>query len=445
MMKDKDLIRCVTSLDGSEPPCASLCCIGDRGPEIEEFKVGKYNPNLSSSVSGPNSSRQGLWPYQFDLPIGFISDNSNNYDSECQERDKILLRIREEFTKKSSDTKILLSKPAGKEADEISAYSRVNRGKNILTNKLHIGRKQLKTMSTTSSFPQFHINKTLKGKEIVSRSQEACNGFGSIVMDQNDEKLASLAEVAHVKSGAYTDQSSSNEIARSDIENFASEICLREWLKPGGRKVDKVESLHMFRQIVQMVDFAHSQGIVLQDLRPSCFILLPSNRIKYAGSSAMKKLKSVIHHDSNKKRLLEQIACDNHILNGKQMRLSESVKSLEYQPKEGNENEFCIPGSQYSGYNELQLQNHSSYHKSLVARQQKPIYLTAQLEENWYTSPEELKETGSTFSSNVYGLGVLLFEVRRYSLTVFPNLLFYVMYSSWPKILLFKFIKAILT
>ncbi|XP_048335871.2 protein SUPPRESSOR OF PHYA-105 1 isoform X1 [Ziziphus jujuba] len=415
MMKDKDLVRFVTSLDGSEPPCTSLCSISDRRPEIEEFKVGKYSPNLSSSISSPNSSRQGLWQYQYDLPTGFISNDSKNDDSESQEREQILLRIREEFTKMNSDTKSLLSKHGGKEADEISAYSRVNKGRNILTNnKLHIGRKQLKTVSTTSSLRQFLINKTLKGKEIVSRSQEAGNGFGSIVMDQNDEKLGCLAEVAceaHVKSGADNDQSSSHEIVRSDIKNVTKGICLREWLKPGCRKVDKVESLLLFRQIVRMVDFAHSQGIVLQDLRPSCFILLPSNRIKYTGSSAMGKLKSVKHHDSNKKRPLEQIACDNHILKGKQMRPSESVKSLKYQPRNGNENEFCIPGQQYSGYNELQLRKHASIDSTLIARQQKPISPTSQLEENWYTSPEELNETGSTFSSNIYGLGVLLFEL----------------------------------
>jgi hypothetical protein len=39
---------------------------------------------------------------------------------------------------------------------------------------------------------------------------------------------------------------------------------------------------------------------------------------------------------------------------------------------------------------------------------------TIQLEEKWYSCPEVLNDGTNTFSSNVYRLGVLVFEVRKY-------------------------------
>lgn len=399
-MEGENIVRCVTSLDESEPPCTSLRSNNDTGHVLQELGVGNCkDPNL---VSSPYSSRQGLLQYQYDLATGFRSNGSHG-DSVSQESDQIFLRIREKFTKKTSATKSTSVKHIRQEADEIPAYFRVIDDKNISTNTLLIDRKQLKTTSMTS-FCHLFVNKTLKGKGIVSRYPEEA-GFSSVVKDQNEEKLAS---------GAYNNQISSHEIIRSGIESVTDHgICLREWLKPGCREVDKVESLLIFRQIVQMVDFAHSQGVVLQELRPSCFILLPPNRVKYTGSSAMRKLKSATYHDSNNKRPLEQVACVNHVLSGKQLRLSESVKSPNHQLKAGNGIELCIAGPQTSRYNEIQQHKPSSCQNTLISRQQKSTSVTAQLEEKCYTSPEEFNERSWTsFSSNIYGLGVLLFEVR---------------------------------
>ncbi|KAF3439897.1 hypothetical protein FNV43_RR18175 [Rhamnella rubrinervis] len=371
-MEGENLIRCITSLDESEPPCTSLCSNNDTRPVLQELGVGNCkDPNL---VSSPHSSRQGLLQYQYDLNSGFKSNGSHG-DSVSQERDQIFLRIREKFTKKTADTKSISVRHIRQEVDEIPAYFRVNDDKNISNNTLVIDRKQLKT----------------------------AHDWLIVVKDQNEEKLAS---------GAYNNQISSHEIVRSGIESVTDHgICLREWLKPGCREVDKVESLLIFRQIVKMVDFAHSQGVVLQDLRPSCFILLPSNRVKYTGSSAMRKLRSATYHDSNNKRPLEQIAYA-YVLDGKQLRHSESVKSLNHQPKGGNGIELCIAGPQTSAHSELQPHKPSSYQNTLIARQPKFTSVTAQLEEKCYTSPEEFDERGWTsFSSNIYGLGVLLFEL----------------------------------
>lgn len=401
-MEGENLTRCVTCLNESEPPCTSHCSPNDTGLVLQELRVdSSKDPNL---VSSPNGSRQGVLQNQCDLANG-LRGNGSHGDYVSQENDQVLLRIREKFTKETSVTKDMSVKHTRQEADDIPAYFRANDDKHISTSTPAIDRKQLKITSMTGS-RQLHVNKTLKGKGITSSYPEGfCNSFGTVVKDQNDEKLAP---------GAHNNQISSYEIVRPHIKYITDHgICLREWLKPGGRELNKVESLLIFRQIVQMVDSSHSQDIVLQELRPSSFIILPSNKVKYTGSSSMRKLKSAAYYDSNNKRPLDQIASANHVLSGKQLRLSESMKSPNYQPKAGNGIELCIAGPQSSKCNELQLQKPSSYQNTLIVRQQKSTSATAQLEEKWYSSPEEFNERGWTsFSSNIYSLGVILFEAR---------------------------------
>ncbi|KAJ0673344.1 putative protein kinase PEK-PEK family transcription factor WD40-like family [Helianthus annuus] len=67
-------------------------------------------------------------------------------------------------------------------------------------------------------------------------------------------------------------------------------MSLREWLWLKHDEVvhnnSKIERLRMYTQVVELVDFAHSQGNPLPDLRLSNFLLLPSNQIIYFPSSS---------------------------------------------------------------------------------------------------------------------------------------------------------------
>jgi len=49
------------------------------------------------------------------------------------------------------------------------------------------------------------------------------------------------------------------------------DVSLRQWLDKPERSVDVFECLHVFRQIVEIVNAAHSQGIVVHNVRPSMF------------------------------------------------------------------------------------------------------------------------------------------------------------------------------
>ncbi|KAG8363275.1 hypothetical protein BUALT_Bualt19G0005200 [Buddleja alternifolia] len=59
---------------------------------------------------------------------------------------------------------------------------------------------------------------------------------------------------------------------------------LRQWLESKASYVRMINKLRLFRHIVEIVDIAHNQGLVLLDLRPSSFIVLETGDVKYIGS-----------------------------------------------------------------------------------------------------------------------------------------------------------------
>lgn len=366
-MEDKDLSKCVTSSSEYKRPCKSPRSITDTAPVVGELTL--------INLRKPNSV-----DYSLQIASGFGSKDSHR-DSTSQDSDQMLLIARSKLTEMHSGMRSLKpssSSPSEQDPENMSAYVRARNSKIISSNMLSIAKKQLKTQST-NSHSQSLVKETWKGK-----------GISKIpVIDQK------VSCGTRLKSVVSNGQLSSLVLDRSQPESISSGMCLREWLEPGRHKVDIVERLIIFRRIVELVDFAHCQGVALQELRPSCFLLLPSNVIRYTGASAIRQSNSIMNRDLIKKRLLEHGACAGRSLGGKQRKLSDK--------------EFFID-PQDSGYGELQFQKRS-YQNAVLSAQQQTISATLQLEENWYTSPEDLHEMGCTFSSNIYGLGVLLFEL----------------------------------
>ncbi|XP_009377267.2 protein SUPPRESSOR OF PHYA-105 1 [Pyrus x bretschneideri] len=394
-MEGKDLSRCVTSSSGFEPRWSA----NGMRQVVEELKLKRYRkPDSASS--------QECW--QDPDPAvarGFRSKNFRG-DSTSLGNDQNLLRVRGELREMSPrvrSLKPLSSNYSEQEADKLSAYLRAEDSKIMSNNMLSIAKKRLKTQSTNSN-SQLLVKEMSKGKTI-SKFPEPYGGFGSQVVGQNDLKPhigSEVASDAELKANANNDRLSSHVQNQSGTKSISYGISLREWLKPGSHKVDVAERLLIFRQIVELVDFAHSQGVPLQDLRPSRFILLPSNEIKYTGASAIREPISIVNRDLINKRQSEQdVDADaERILGGTQIKMSE-----------GNEDEYFIAGPKKIEFGELQFRMNSSYQNKLVPVQQGSTSVIVQLEEKWYTSPEEFSERGCTLSSNVYALGVLLFEL----------------------------------
>ncbi|KAF5766614.1 putative transcription factor WD40-like family [Helianthus annuus] len=138
----------------------------------------------------------------------------------------------------------------------------------------------------------------------------------------------------------------------------SKDVSLRQWLDNTHRVVDALDCLHIFMQIVEIVNLAHSQGFVVQNVCPSCFVMSSFNRVSF--------IESVTSSDSGSDESNNQ---------------TDEFVGL------------CSP-------NPLGVQSGFQNNQQVL-----------QMESGWYTSPEEAAGAASSCASDVYRLGVLLFEL----------------------------------
>ncbi|PIA49101.1 hypothetical protein AQUCO_01300152v1 [Aquilegia coerulea] len=287
---------------------------------------------------------------------------------------------------------------------------------------------------SSSGFPQFLVRNSLKGKGVVHRSSEQCDRFGAARMEQINEKTASVGGVISDTSqnlGVRDNQYTRQRVDEAGSDSIIGGIFLRDWIKPGC-KVNRDESLRIFKRIVELVDIAHSQEVALQHVRPSCFKLLPSDQVKYMGSIAQRELfENVMDMDVNycsRKRSGKDRLPRSSTL--KQQKLKKNTNSTRqrcqssagagFKGEPAKDIDFYSAGSQDSGYSMSQKYNLNPEHRmqnkftipfvsNTTQNHLTPANL--QLEDRWYTSPEEQNKREPTFSSDIYCLGVLLFEL----------------------------------
>ncbi|XP_022760992.1 protein SPA1-RELATED 2-like isoform X2 [Durio zibethinus] len=294
-----------------------------------------------------------------------------------------------------------------------------------------------------SGFSEFFVKTTLKGKGITCRgpSHDATrveprhqnNGNsteGTMVAPNPPLKAAGSPVVAFNNSLILGNRpgvtSSYGILGPRAVECDHDGMNLRKWLKSQFHKVNNVECLYIFRQIVDQVDYSHSQGVILHDLRPSFFKLMQANQVKYIGSVVQKGLlDTVLDKDFPpsenfmiRRRPMEQGMISSVRLCAKKQKLNENT-NLTWWPlvhsRAGLKIEN-INNCQFS-HNEsskrclnTEISNSGSLHMCNSAQQQS-ISVNEQLEVKWYASPEELNEGVCTILSNIYSLGVLLFEL----------------------------------
>ncbi|OMO85181.1 hypothetical protein COLO4_21724 [Corchorus olitorius] len=294
-----------------------------------------------------------------------------------------------------------------------------------------------------SGFSEFFVKTTLKGKGIICRgpSQDASRVEPR---DQNNTKYTegtTVAPSAPVKTAGSPVVASNTSLILGNKAGMTSSygivgprvgesdndgMNLREWLKAQCHKANKAERLYIFKQIVDLVDYSHSREVILHDLRPSCFKLLQANQVKYIGSGVQKGLlDTVLDKDCPpsenfliRRRPVEQGMIPSGGFCTKKQKFSENTSLTRwplFHSRAGHKLE-TINNAQFS-HNEsmehcpnMEFGNSGSPHASNSAQLQS-ISLNEPLEEKWYASPEELNEGVCTVSSNIYSLGVLLFEL----------------------------------
>lgn len=239
--------------------------------------------------------------------------------------------------------------------------------------------------------------------------------------------------LSNSSSEAFMPHAIPNPLSNSDTETAMLHhdgVSLREWLKFGSNKRNKVKSLHIFKQIVDVVSNSHSKGIALLDLRPSYFKLLQSNEVKYVGSNV--QVENLSDRDAHYQL--------NHRNEKRPMAHSNSPSAKRIKPEEDTNLVISWPQfpnkSGLTAANEINVKYGSAQYTGNVYYDNfnpKPVYVTqsdlrgahmsdssklmlgsandTSEEVKWYASPEELDKRRCTLSSNIYSLGVLLFEL----------------------------------
>ncbi|KAF7810362.1 protein SPA1-RELATED 2-like [Senna tora] len=287
-------------------------------------------------------------------------------------------------------------------------------------------------MISKSGFSEYFIKHTLKGKGII------CRGPSSDGRDQNQMKVgigtARMDSNVSLSSGPKTEKSSSYSpaISRSDGANYDG-MTLREWLKLEHQNLSKAERLYIFRKIVDLVDSFHSQEVALHNLCPSYIKLLPSNQVMYLGLPISTQIiGSVVNSEALpleeslvRKRATEQGFFPSLDTCSKKQKFNENVTIARgwsqfprrsdsyFQPASDSKINAVGSRDYCNKYEEdIQLSKHGAQKMSSIpcvsdVSQLQLTSVSERLEDTWYTGPEG----GCTRSSNIYCLGVLLFEL----------------------------------
>ncbi|KAK6946715.1 WD40 repeat, partial [Dillenia turbinata] len=200
------------------------------------------------------------------------------------------------------------------------------------------------------------------------------------------------------------------------------DISLREWLDNPERTVGLLECLHIFRQIVEIVNVAHSQGIVVHNVRPSCFVMSSFNHVSFIESASCSDSGSDSFEDGLNCRSVDAKSASPLPLEfRRQSRIESEDLRLEISPAGVSpltSEASCLQSGSILA-NQMQLEeseiNKLGDHKETEQVEEKklsfPVKKILLMESHWYTSPEESSGVSSSCASDIYRLGVLLFEL----------------------------------
>ncbi|CAO2835519.1 unnamed protein product [Amaranthus hypochondriacus] len=386
------------TFSGLEPPCVSSQPSEQTNHVVMNSKIENYKDHVLDLARFPRSKdliiRKGQWPHLYQM-VGGPKLTESPGDPLSRAQDKLMVSMREHSRKGDADAWNLRHMKANHIDETGKVCIDTMHGKDLNSDTALLPQDARSRILSTSSFSHFFGKKTTKGKGII-------NGQPGVKTDHDNFSYVQMQRLQCSNSGIVSNAG----------------VSLREWLKTGPSEKNKVQSLSLFRQIAELVSSAHSQGVVLQQLWPSYFVILPSNKVKYIGS-------------------LTQI--DSHV--------PQSLVGCKKRPPEENISAFCIPGVKHKKLSQdMEMQNHPSPatlvngfktpkvwktrydevsssgsqnpdNKALAivrhqaTRSEKSLPTDLQVEEKWYSCPEEIDGKACSFSSNIYCLGVILFEL----------------------------------
>ncbi|XP_064934190.1 protein SPA1-RELATED 4-like isoform X1 [Musa acuminata AAA Group] len=424
---------------GSQPLCASLHSLNNPAISVEELTLKNYkNPYLSldgsSSLSLGGSSSSG------EKPLVQTSSWPNftriaGRPKQTAPKDYQLLGRKDAggsaLPPYGSQTllPLLQSQPKTSRVDEhVAGVGNHRVSSNLSARSPH----EIRPKSLSSSgFQQFFIRSSSNGKAVACKHQKGHDVLDSAISALTIEKSKVDKRISSNLSHAPGEEADRMHLLGcGELVSHHGDITLREWLKPKRQRISKAQRMHIFKQILGLVDACHTKGLALQHLRPSYFLVLPVDQIKYIGSFVPREQVEQapnIHHEQHplkKKRHREPDEAVNEFLKLKHQKLADDG-SVTYLCKigcigndQGEENEVdtskagnsrcdfrkLTEGKPFKAYG-------TSHPPSSDAIRQHPMCESVMLEEGWYVSPEELNGQVASCSTNIYSLGVLFFEL----------------------------------
>ncbi|XP_044495421.1 protein SPA1-RELATED 3-like isoform X2 [Mangifera indica] len=200
------------------------------------------------------------------------------------------------------------------------------------------------------------------------------------------------------------------------------DVSLRQWLDRPKRSVDVFECLHIFRQIVEIVNVAHSQGIVVHNVQPSCFVMSAVNRVSFIESASCSDSGSDSFEEGLNSQNLEvkdlSYPLPFDMFQQRRRLRSEELLPVTTQRNDLSEASFMQSSSVYGTHvtsvketEENKISDAMNIEQVEEKRHAFPMKQVLLMETNWYTSPEEVAGAPVSFASDIYRLGVLLFEL----------------------------------
>ncbi|CAM9003843.1 unnamed protein product [Rhodiola kirilowii] len=262
------------------------------------------------------------------------------------------------------------------------------------------------------------------GTETISIHTRRLNFSGDAFRDSQLRKEGNHSSLARTDlndflfnpSGNFQNAAIGDQCYPLEIAN----VSLRQWLDMTGRTVDAVQCLSIFRQILKIVNKIHSQGIIFQKLRPSCFAI------------------STLSHVSLIESAFSSQSCSASYENGKRLTTTEFIHSVAPQPSFSDhvkimsesddlvhetapaDTSFLVSEASHwrsssasATILQANFEINSSKHFEQPDNGRQPLMVQNMLllESTWYISPEEVAGALSSTASDVFRLGVLLFEL----------------------------------
>ncbi|XP_026411658.1 protein SPA1-RELATED 4-like [Papaver somniferum] len=223
-------------------------------------------------------------------------------------------------------------------------------------------------------------------------------------LHDNGNRLSSLGNASNndrfMQGGKVRETGSS----RSNLME-QSDLSLRQWLDKPERTVDHLECLHIFKQIVETVNLAHSQGVVINNVRPSCFVMSLFNRVSFIESASSSSDSDSSEDRPNRKPLGGQNNSSTEVSHPNTSQRASDTSCLR------SSSVFPMCKSSIEEIEERNVDDSRKLEEVKEIKRNFPLKQILAMEIGWYTSPEEVEGSPSSFVADIYRLGVLLFEL----------------------------------